>query len=734
MKSLAKFVIVESPAKAKTLSRILGSKYVVKASMGHIRDLPKSKLGVDVENDFKPQYLVMRDKSSILKELKEGLSKTSAVYLATDPDREGEAIAWHLKESICTPQTSCNRVTFHEITPEAIIAAFNSPREINMNLVNAQQARRVLDRLVGYKLSPLLWQKVRRGLSAGRVQSVALRIIVDREREILSFKPEEYWTIDVELAKCHSPQKFKAALIGQGEKRRINIKTEKQALVIEKELRAAKYSVSNVGIKEVSKQPSPPFITSTLQQEAYRKLRFTARQTMAIAQQLYEGLAIGAEGSVGLITYMRTDSIHISGSAIAEARKYIENKYGTDYLPKTVRSFTSSVKGAQEAHEAIRPTRIDREPQQIKEYLEINQFKLYQLIWQRAVASQMAAARFKNTLVDIIAKIAESNGTYNLRSQHTENTFPGFISLYIESPDEAEEIKTPPIPQLVINEELHVTDIRKEQRFTQPQPRFSEATLVKTLEQYGLGRPSTYAPILSVVQEREYVVKEKGLFKPTELGMTVSDMLVQQFPQLIDTGFTAQMESKLDRVANEGIDWIQVVRDFFTPFSNNLTEAEEKLERVPLPVELSTETCPHCQKDHLLVKTGRFGKYMECPSCAFRQSYRIRTGVPCPDCPENGELIGRFTKKGKLFYGCSAFPKHSFAMNAKPLPEPCSQCGGLVVEIKPGSKGCQNPVCEAYKPLHRRSLKSDALKGNKPPTRKLRNNIKQSTGIQEASG
>ncbi|PVV85061.1 type I DNA topoisomerase [Dehalogenimonas alkenigignens] len=735
MKSPTNFVIVESPAKARTLSRILGPKYIVKASMGHIRDLPKSKLGVDTENDFKPQYLVMRDKSSILKELKEGLSKASAVFLATDPDREGEAIAWHLKESICTPRASCNRVTFHEITPEAITAAFNSPREINMNLVNAQQARRILDRLVGYKLSPLLWQKIRRGLSAGRVQSVALRIIVDREREILSFKPEEYWTIEVDLIKHNSTQKFKATLIGQGDKRRISIKTEEQALAVEKDLGSAKYSVSSVGVKEVMKQPSPPFITSTLQQEAYRKLRFTARQTMAIAQQLYEGLPIGTEGSVGLITYMRTDSIQVSGSAISEARKYIERQFGNAYLPKNVRSFTSSVKGAQEAHEAIRPTSVEREPQLIKEYLETNQFKLYQLIWQRMVASQMTAAKFRNTTVDITAKIAESKGAYILRSQQTEHIFSGFISLYVESRDDAEEIKTPPIPELVQNEELHVKGIHKEQRFTQPQPRYSEATLVKTLEQYGIGRPSTYAPILSVVQEREYVTKEKGLFKPTDLGMTVSDMLVQQFPELIDTRFTAQMESKLDKVAVEGIDWVGVVRDFFIPFSNNLTAAEEQLERVPLPVEVSTEYCPQCSKGLLLIKIGRFGKYMECPSCSFRQSFRIRTGVPCPGCPENGELIGRFTKKGKLFYGCSAFPKHAFAINTKPLSEPCPLCGGLVVEVKPGVNACQNPVCEAFKPLRRRSPKPDSSKSHKPPVRKRRTSVKKAgTGMQQASG
>jgi DNA topoisomerase I len=698
-----KLVIVESPAKARTLSKFLGSGYTLKASMGHVRDLPKSKLGVDVEHDFMPQYLNMRDKLTVLKELKEAARKASAVYLATDPDREGEAIAWHLREATCTPSVPCRRVTFHEITKEAIAAAFKAPRDLDMNLVNAQQARRILDRLVGYKLSPLLWQKVRRGLSAGRVQSVALRIIVDREREILGFKADEYWTIEAELSKltASTPRSFKALLIGSGDKKKISIGTEAAASDIVSDLKPAEYSVSRVTAKDSPRQPAPPFITSTLQQEAYRKLRFSAKQTMAVAQQLYEGLSVGAEGSVGLITYMRTDSTHVASSAIAETRDFIADKYGTNYIPKTARLFARQVKGAQEAHEAIRPTSTRREPNAIREFLEPNQFRLYQLIWQRMVASQMAAAVFENVTIDIDAKKTPSRTRYTLRAQSSKNTFPGFMALYTEGRDEEEEAKTPPLPPLSEGEMLKLLDpkasIKPEHHFTQPPPRYTEATLVKTLEQFGIGRPSTYAPILGVVQEREYVTKEKGAFKPTELGMTVSDLLVQQFPEVIDTGFTAQMEDKLDKVADEGLDWVKVVRDFYDPFEKDLTTAEEQLERVPMPVEISEDCCPQCNQEKLLIKVGRFGKYMECPACAFRQSFRIRTGVLCPNCPEKGEIIGRYTKKGKLFYGCSAFPKHAFAMNARPLPEPCPKCGGLMGELKPGQKGCQNPECADFK-------------------------------------
>lgn len=695
MTTSKKLVIVESPAKAKTLARYLGSGYVLKASLGHVRDLPKSKLGVDVEHDFTPQYVNMRTKTAVLKELKGAIKNVSTVFLATDPDREGEAIAWHLMEASKTKNVVYRRVVFHEITKEAITQAFKSPRELNMNLVNAQQARRVLDRLVGYKLSPLLWQKVRRGLSAGRVQSVALRIIVDREREVCAFTPVEYWSIEAELRqKTESQGSFSALLIGAGVKKKIAIPDANSAADLLADLKPAVYMVNKVTSKSSPRQPAAPFITSTLQQEAWRKLRFSAKQTMALAQQLYEGLTLGEEGSVGLITYMRTDSTHVAQSAVAEVRDYISGRYGSDYLPKSPRVFARQVKGAQEAHEAIRPTSADREPVAIKQYLDSNQFKLYQLIWQRMVASQMSAAVFDNMTVDIEAQKTLSKTKYTFRAQSSVNTFPGFMALYTEGRDDEEEQKTPKLPQLVEGEPLALLKLNKEQHFTQPPPRFTEATLIKMLEQYGIGRPSTYAPILSVVQEREYVEKQKGILKPTELGMMISDILVQQFPDIIDTGFTAQMEDRLDKVADEGLDWVSVVRDFYMPFEKDLLAAEEQLEKIPLPIEVSEEMCCQCGQEKLIIKVGRYGKYMECPACNFRQSFRIHTGVSCPGCPENAELIGRFSKKGKLFYGCAAFPKHKFAINARPLPEPCPKCGGLVTEYRDGQKKCIDSKCD----------------------------------------
>jgi DNA topoisomerase-1 len=501
-------VIVESPAKARTLSRILGSSYSLKASLGHIRDLPKSKLGVDVENAFNPIYVVPKSKSKVVRELKEAIKTAGTVYLATDPDREGEAISWHLAEVTRGNKTTYRRVVFHEITEEAIKQAFKHPRAIDMSLVNAQQARRILDRLVGYKISPLLWQKVKRGLSAGRVQSAAVRIIVDREREIDKFVPREYWTIDAELSKITEPKpSFRATLIGLVNGKKIEIRNSEEADSLKKRLEQATYSVLKIQTKKVTRQPAPPFITSTLQQEAWRKLRFSAEQTMAIAQQLYEGLPLGDEGSVGLITYMRTDSTHVARSALTEAREFIASKYGDEFLPPHARTFTVVVRGAQEAHEAIRPTRIQREPATIKNHLNGNQFRLYDLIWKRMVASQMAAALFDNTTVDIEAKSQEPKGDYLFRTLSSVNRFPGFIVLYTESKDQAEEEKESPLPPLEKGDGLKLLGLFPEQHFTQPPPRYTEATLIKTLEQYGIGRPSTYATIISTIQEREYVAR-----------------------------------------------------------------------------------------------------------------------------------------------------------------------------------------------------------------------------------
>jgi len=674
-------VIVESPAKARTLLKILGSNYSLKASLGHIRDLPKSELGVDVENGFVPRYVVPRAKSKLVNELKRAVKNATTVYLATDPDREGEAIAWHLAEVTKTDRKPYRRVVFHEITSEAVKQAFQHPRSIDMQLVNAQQARRILDRLVGYKLSPLLWKKVRRGLSAGRVQSAAVKIIVEREREIQDFVPVEYWTIEAELTKKRDAVPFRAMLIGLMDGARIDIHNEQEASRIKQELEKADYRVYQVGTKKASRQPAPPFITSTLQQEAWRKLRFTAKQTMAIAQQLYEGLPVGEEGSVGLITYMRTDSTRVAWPAINETRDYIEKKYGTEYLPPRARAFRGTVRGAQEAHEAIRPTRIPREPALIKKYLTASQYRLYDLIWKRMVASQMAAAVYNNTTIDIEAKCHEND--YLLRTTSSVNIFPGFITLYSESKDEIdEEEKKDRLPVLKKNEALRLLGIYMEQRFTQPPPRFTEATLVKMLEQWGIGRPSTYAPILCTIQDRDYVTKVRGYFQPTDLGVLVNDLLNEHFGDIVDIQFTAGMENELDDIVKKNRNWASVIQDFYAPFDKDLANAFERVERVKLPVELTDEACPQCGKP-LAIKLGRFGKFLACsgyPECKYTRSYQVKTGVKCPECGH--ELVERMSKKKRIFYGCSNYPECQFATFYKPLPEPCPKCGGLLTQYR----------------------------------------------------
>jgi DNA topoisomerase-1 len=685
-------VIVESPAKARTLEKILGKGYKLKASKGHVRDLPKSRIGVDIEHDFEPKYVVAREKSEAVNELKAAAKDASIIYLATDPDREGEAIAWHLAEVIKNGKTSLRRVVFHEITQSAIEQAFKHPRDIDMNLVNAQQARRILDRLVGYKLSPLLWNKIRRGLSAGRVQSVAVKIIVDREREIEKFKPVEYWTIAAELIKAQTEKpSFRANLVGLASGVKLEISDSKTAKAIQIELKESSYTVLKVLTKRTKRSPSPPFITSTLQQEAWRRFRFSAKRTMALAQQLYEGLAIGSEGEVGLITYMRTDSTHVANQAITEAREFISGKYGDEYLPLRARVFAGKVKGAQEAHEAIRPTGIRREPALIKPHLTPDQMKLYQLIWQRMVASQMAEAIFDNTTVDIEAHCQKSRTRYLLRTLSSTNVFQGFIALYAEQKDEDEDDKKIAVlPVLEKGNALNLLDLKSEQNFTKPPPRFTEATLIKTLEQNGIGRPSTYAPIISTIQEREYVTREAGAFKPTELGVVVTDMLVQNFENIVNVDYTAQIEDKLDKIANENADWVAIVREFYSPLQSDLEKASAGVEKIKLADEPAGEDCPNCGKP-MLIKMGRFGRFIACsdyPNCKTTKPFQIKTGVPCPDCPEKGELVGRFNKKGKIFYGCNAYPKHKFAVNAKPLKEPCPECGKLLIMYDAKSVRC----------------------------------------------
>lgn len=683
-------VIVESPAKARTLSRILGNKYNLKASMGHIRDLPKSRLGVDIENGFEPKYVVPRSKSKTVKELKDAGKKVGTIYLATDPDREGEAIAWHLASIIQQDGTRFERVVFHEITEEAVLEAFKHTHSIDMHLVDAQQARRVLDRLVGYKLSPLLWQKVRRGLSAGRVQSVALRIIVEREREIEKFIPEEFWVIEAELTKeASNNNSFRAQLVSLFDGTKLVIDNQEKAEMVKGKLEEAKYTVSKVKTKKVIRQPAPPFITSTLQQEAWYKLRFSAEQTMMLAQQLYEGLPLGKEESVGLITYMRTDSTNVARSAIAETRAFINEKYGTAYVPPHARVFRQAVRGAQEAHEAIRPTKIHRTPDTVKPYLAANQFKLYQLIWNRMVASQMAAAIYDNTTVEIEARNINSRDNYLLRTSSSVNRFPGFTILYNrEEGKTEEEASRTPLPLMIKDDVLKLVELFSEQRFTQPPPRYTEASLIRMLEERGIGRPSTYASIMLAIKGREYVTKTSGIFKPTELGIVVTDMLIKNFPDIVDIDFTARMEDDLDEIAGQKKKWIDVVQNFYTPFDNDLKKASTGIEKIETPLELTDEKCEKCGRP-MAVKIGRFGKFLACtgyPECKSTRTYQIKTGIKCPEC--GGELIQRFNKKRQLFYGCNNYPECNFAVNSKPLSKPCPKCGGLLLEYREGWARC----------------------------------------------
>jgi DNA topoisomerase-1 len=692
-----KLVIVESPAKARTISRILGTGYAIKATLGHVRDLPRSELGIDITNGFAPRYVIIKQRKGVLGELKKSAEDASAVYLATDPDREGEAISWHLVEAIKLGKSKLpiHRVVFHEITKEAVEKAFHHPRSIDMNLVDAQQARRLLDRLVGYKLSPLLWRKVQRGLSAGRVQSAALRIIVDREREIQNFVRTEYWTIEAELAKSLTKSRkagFKALLVGLADGTKLQIPNQQEASRIEDELRKADYAVKKVVVKEVARQPSPPFITSTLQQEAWRKLRFSAQRTMIIAQQLYEGISLGEEGSVGLITYMRTDSTHVAAGAIAETRDFITERYGAHFVPPHPRFFVKKSKWAQEAHEAIRPTKIHREPGQLRSYLKPEQFKLYELIWKRMVASQMAAASLDTTTVGINAKCPEPQKGYLLRTTSSVVKFSGFMTLYSEGKDEdGEEEKAIALPELRVGDKLMLLALFPEQCFTQPPPRYTEATLIKALEQRGIGRPSTYAPIISTIQERGYVYKENGKLCPDEIGLVVNDLLAQHFPKIVDLDFTAQLEEELDEIARGEKRWVPVLKDFYMPFEETLNQASDRIERVKI-AKPTEEICPDCGRP-MVLKTGRFGKFLACtgyPDCKKTMSFVVKTGVSCPQCGK--ELIERTTKKRRVFYGCSGFPQCKFAVNCKPVPQPCPQCGKLLIMYREGWVKCT--ACE----------------------------------------
>lgn len=673
-------VIVESPAKAKTIGKYLGSKFIVKASMGHVRDLPKSQIGVEVENDFNPKYITIRGKGSILKELKDASKKVKKIYLAADPDREGEAIAWHLAHALDMDETETCRVVFNEITKEAVKDAFKTPRKINMDLVNAQQARRILDRLVGYKISPLLWKKVKKGLSAGRVQSVAVKIILDRENEISDFIPEEYWSITAKLKIKDSIFEAKFHHY-KGEK--LDLTNEAQVNEILKSIEGAKFNVTNVKEKERLRHPAAPFTTSSLQQEAARKLNFRAAKTMSVAQQLYEGVDLGKEGTVGLITYMRTDSTRIAVSAQEEAKEFILGKYGETYAPETPRQYSKKAANAQEAHEAIRPTSALRDPDSVKAVTTRDQFRLYKLIWERFMASQMSSAILDTLSVDIAAEET------TFRAVGSKIRFPGFMKVYVEGNDDGTTDEDKFLPPLKSGDKLKTEAIDPKQHFTQPPPRYTEARLVKTLEELGIGRPSTYAPTLETIQKRGYVAIEEKKFMPTELGELVIEQMEQFFPEILNAEFTANMEGNLDHVEEGSEDWVKVLSDFYETFEKRLEVAEEEMKEIEIEDEVSDEICEKCGR-HLVYKLGRFGKFLACsgfPDCRNTKPIIKDIGVPCPKCSD-GHVVERRSKKGRVFYGCDRYPECDFVSWDRPSTKPCPKCESMLIE-KRNKKGAK---------------------------------------------
>lgn len=743
-------VIVESPTKAKTISKFLGSDYKIESSFGHIRDLPKSKLGVDIENNFEPQYVIPAKAKTRVGELKKIAEKAQTIYFATDEDREGEAISWHLVQIFKTPKDKVKRIVFHEITENAIKDAIKNPRAIDLNLVDAQQARRVLDRLVGYQLSPLLWKKVARGLSAGRVQSVAVRLIVEREREIQAFKPEEYWTIE----SIFSPEKTSNGKEEQIEFEsklhqidgkivdKFEIKTKEESDKILEKLNNAKYQVIDIEKKAAKKKPLPPFTTSTLQQTANNRLGFSAKQTMMVAQQLYEGIELGSKDAVGLITYMRTDSLNLADKFLDEAQEYIKERLGNEYI-EGKRIYKAKSKMAQEAHEAIRPTSIYNDPESVKKYLDNKQYKLYKIIWQRALASQMSDAILDNTRVDIEA----TNTPYIFRSTGSTIKFAGFLKIY---PTSTKENILPPLEK---NEGLNLVSISPEQHFTQPPARYSEATLVKALEEYGIGRPSTYAPTISTIQIRGYIEKEDKRLKPTEMAFLVNDVLVNHFPEIVDYKFTAELEDDLDKIAEGEKKWQPIIHEFWGPFKKNLDKKEKELDKKELTETETNEVCEKCGKP-MVIKMGRFGKFLACtgyPDCKNTKQLDSTgkeaeepevTGEKCPDCGKplvkrkgrygeftgcsgypdckyikkvarqtfgtcpkcgKGKIVGKRSKRG-FFYACDQYPDCKNALWGKPYikegktePEICPECGSILVEGAKETIKCSNKECKYKK-------------------------------------
>ena len=680
-------LIVESPAKAKTIEKYLGKNYKVLASMGHLRDLPKSQFGVDVENNFTPKYINIRGKGDLIKSLKNSAKSADRILLATDPDREGEAIAWHLAHILGLNLDDKIRIVFNEITKNAVQEAVKKPRPLALPVVDAQQGRRLLDRIVGYKLSPLLWKKIKWGLSAGRVQSVAVRLICDREAEIEAFISEEYWTIGAKLSKEAKSAQFDGN-VATYLKKKLEIASEEEVLKHKAALEASKAHVKSVERKDRKRSPQPPFTTSTLQQDASRKLGFNARRTMQIAQQLYEGLEIGPKGTTGLITYMRTDSTRVADSAAQEARSFIEGRFGKEYLPAKPPVY-SSKKSAQDAHEAIRPSEANLNPEAIKSFLSNDQFKVYNLIWRRFMASQMQAALYNQLTV-----VTEA-GDYGIRSTATQLVFPGFTAIYEEGKDEVKEKEQTTLPDLKVGEVIQLREILPEQHFTQPPPRYNEATLIKLLEEKGIGRPSTYAPIIETILDRKYVEREQKQFHPTELGKIVVDLLKQYFHEVVDVGFTASMEQKLDEIEEHHLPFQKVLAEFYGPFEASLLKAEEEIGEIDMKDEPEVTEIP-CEKcgSMMVIKQGRFGSFLACPNypeCKTTKPIVKETGVACPTC-KDGMIIERRSKKGKRFWGCNRYPECTFVSWDEPILKNCETCGSFMVK-RFGKEVCGNLEC-----------------------------------------
>ena len=684
-------VIVESPAKAKTIGRYLGNGYTVKASMGHVRDLPKSKIGIDFDHDFQPDYQPIKGKEEVIADLKEAAEASDNIYLATDPDREGEAISWHLKELLEIPNEKTYRVTFNEITKRVVTESIAAPRPIDQNLVDAQQARRLLDRIVGYQLSPLLWRKIRRGLSAGRVQSVATRLVVDREKEIRAFVPQEYWSLDVTLDRIAPlTGRFQAHYHGEGKKKE-ELANEEQVNAILEDIKTNPFVVTGIRRTEKKRQPAPPFTTSTLQQEASRKLNMTPRRTMSIAQQLYEGIDIAGEGAVGLITYMRTDSLRLSDDALEAAKTYIVNHYGPEFYPETTRTFKTKA-GAQDAHEAIRPTDVNLNPDAVRKSLTPEQYKLYKLIWSRFIACQMANARYDSVSIDVTA------ATHLFRATHSSLKFAGFTTVYVETKEEGEAAVGSPLPDLSEGETVQLADSDKQQHFTQPPGRYTEATLIKTLEEKGIGRPSTYAPTVSIILSREYVVKEGRALRPTPLGEVVTGLMEDKFRDVVDPTFTARMEENLDEVEAGKKYWKDLLRQFYSGFKAELDQAEKDLdgERIKVPDELSDEVCDLCGKQ-MVIKSGRFGRFLACPGypeCTFTKPLVIEMPGRCPKC--GGRILKKTSRNGYTYYGCehnrtSKGITCDFMTWDVPVNDNCPICGQTM--FKKSGRGFKKPFC-----------------------------------------